>query len=322
MKKVKLDYRHTDKRSRTIATSLKTMFKIETVTILVLVVLAHQIHGIYSQGKREFRLKHRTNARRIECKWGRRSLCHLLLCDFVTQRKNVCVASQARPICWHILQRRSNVQFRITQWTTSQRTISWINRFFRQDERAQQATVQLMWYEWLNCSCNIRSHASVHLSDVQLNLPTEMHSAWLSHCLDRDQFWIGNPVFAPTRRNGTHSCQKRRMQHTHNGRLHQDGCVNGARWLSLPTSAIQSRSSTFQVFHVQQFTTATVIHRGLAADNRMALVWVVVFEKQKEKLNVCFWKVHENAINLHLSHILLDPAFFTNPQSCRLQRWR
>lgn len=57
MKKVKLDYRqHSDdhrgkQRSRPIAAFLKTMFKLENVTILVLIVLAHQIHGIYSQGK-------------------------------------------------------------------------------------------------------------------------------------------------------------------------------------------------------------------------------------------------------------------------------
>lgn len=56
MKKVKLDYRHTDdhrwkQRSRPIAMFLKTMFKLEIITILVIIVLANQIHGIYSQGK-------------------------------------------------------------------------------------------------------------------------------------------------------------------------------------------------------------------------------------------------------------------------------
>lgn len=56
MKKVKLDYRYTDDHrgkqpSRPIAAILKTMFKLENVTILVLLVLAHQIHGISSQGK-------------------------------------------------------------------------------------------------------------------------------------------------------------------------------------------------------------------------------------------------------------------------------
>lgn len=56
MKKVKLDYRYSvdhrgKQRSRSIASFLKTMFKLENITILVLIVLAHQIHGIYSQGK-------------------------------------------------------------------------------------------------------------------------------------------------------------------------------------------------------------------------------------------------------------------------------
>lgn len=58
MKKVKLDYnrQHSDdhrekQRSRPIAAHPNTMFKLENVTILVLIVLAHQIHGIYSQGK-------------------------------------------------------------------------------------------------------------------------------------------------------------------------------------------------------------------------------------------------------------------------------
>lgn len=59
MKKVKLDYRHTDnqrgkQRSRSIATFPPTMFKLENTWILVLIVLAHQIHGIYSQGKAHF----------------------------------------------------------------------------------------------------------------------------------------------------------------------------------------------------------------------------------------------------------------------------
>lgn len=59
MKKVKLDYQYTDyqrgkQRSRSIATYLQTMFKLENIMILVLIVLAHQIHGIYSQGKFEF----------------------------------------------------------------------------------------------------------------------------------------------------------------------------------------------------------------------------------------------------------------------------
>ena len=58
MKKVKLEYnrQHSDdhrgkQRSRPIAALFNTMFKLENVTILVLIVLAHQIHGIYSQGK-------------------------------------------------------------------------------------------------------------------------------------------------------------------------------------------------------------------------------------------------------------------------------
>lgn len=58
MKKVKLDHRYADnhrakQRSRPIAAFLSTMFKLENITILVLIVLAHQIHGIYSQGKKE-----------------------------------------------------------------------------------------------------------------------------------------------------------------------------------------------------------------------------------------------------------------------------
>lgn len=57
MKKVKLDYRHSgDHRwkqlqSRSIIVFLKTMLKLENITFLVLIVLAHQIQGIYSQGK-------------------------------------------------------------------------------------------------------------------------------------------------------------------------------------------------------------------------------------------------------------------------------
>lgn len=57
MKKVKLDYRHcVDHRwkqlqSRSFTVFLKTMLKLENITILVLIVLAHQINGIYSQGK-------------------------------------------------------------------------------------------------------------------------------------------------------------------------------------------------------------------------------------------------------------------------------
>lgn len=59
MKKVKLDYQYMDyqrgkQRSRSIATYLQTMFKLENIMILVLIVLAHQIHGIYSQGKAHF----------------------------------------------------------------------------------------------------------------------------------------------------------------------------------------------------------------------------------------------------------------------------
>lgn len=63
MKKVKLDYRQSD-HSNNINRGMqlqsqqppmigcfKTMLKLENITILVLIVLAHQIHGIHSQGK-------------------------------------------------------------------------------------------------------------------------------------------------------------------------------------------------------------------------------------------------------------------------------
>lgn len=60
IKKVKLDYRHDDHRWKHRATSiasnaaptlLNKLCKIENITILVLLVLAQQINGIYSHGK-------------------------------------------------------------------------------------------------------------------------------------------------------------------------------------------------------------------------------------------------------------------------------
>ena len=68
MKKVKLDHRQSDHRNnnhrgkqqlqqqqptqqRPMIGCFKTMLKLENITILVLIVLAHQIHGIHSQGK-------------------------------------------------------------------------------------------------------------------------------------------------------------------------------------------------------------------------------------------------------------------------------
>lgn len=63
MKKVKLDYRQSDhsnniNRGKQLQSQqppmigcFKTMLKLENITILVLIVLAHQIHGIHSQGK-------------------------------------------------------------------------------------------------------------------------------------------------------------------------------------------------------------------------------------------------------------------------------
>lgn len=67
MEKVKLDYWQSGHRNyknknqrgkqlqsqqhRTLVTYFKTMFKLENITILVLILLAHQIHGIHSQGK-------------------------------------------------------------------------------------------------------------------------------------------------------------------------------------------------------------------------------------------------------------------------------
>lgn len=54
MKKVKLDYRqiyeHRLKR-RSFAIHLNKMFKLENWAILLILVLAHEIQGIYSQGK-------------------------------------------------------------------------------------------------------------------------------------------------------------------------------------------------------------------------------------------------------------------------------
>lgn len=81
MKKVKLDHRYADnhrakQRSRPIAAFLSTMFKLENITILVLIVLAHQIHGIYSQGKKEpFFLFHVKEVLQIECCNKTRSYC-------------------------------------------------------------------------------------------------------------------------------------------------------------------------------------------------------------------------------------------------------
>lgn len=57
MKKVKLDYRqsgHRGRQQRSIIEYFKTMLKLENIMILVLIVLAHQIHGIHSQGKHRF----------------------------------------------------------------------------------------------------------------------------------------------------------------------------------------------------------------------------------------------------------------------------
>lgn len=56
MKKVKLNHRQMDdrrgkQRSHSIATFLQTMLKLENITVLVLIVLVHQIHGINSQSK-------------------------------------------------------------------------------------------------------------------------------------------------------------------------------------------------------------------------------------------------------------------------------
>lgn len=50
MKKVKLCRgKH---RSRSIAAFFNAMFKSENITVLILIVLAHQTHGIYAQGKK------------------------------------------------------------------------------------------------------------------------------------------------------------------------------------------------------------------------------------------------------------------------------
>lgn len=66
MKKVKLDYRqsghrnnnhrgkHLQSQHRSSVKCFKTMLKLENITILVLIVLAHQIHGIHSQGKQRY----------------------------------------------------------------------------------------------------------------------------------------------------------------------------------------------------------------------------------------------------------------------------
>lgn len=63
MKKVKFDDRQSGHRNnnnknrrgnqllRPMIGRFKTMLKLENIMILVLIVLAHQIHGIHSQGK-------------------------------------------------------------------------------------------------------------------------------------------------------------------------------------------------------------------------------------------------------------------------------
>lgn len=61
IKKVKLDYRHDDHRWKhqcntaiTHPESFNKLYKIEIIMVLVLLVLAQQINGIYSHGKSVF----------------------------------------------------------------------------------------------------------------------------------------------------------------------------------------------------------------------------------------------------------------------------
>lgn len=58
MKQIKLDNRQMNSKNSSIrrlyAFNLNKMFKIENWTILLLLVLAHEIQGIYSQGKKNF----------------------------------------------------------------------------------------------------------------------------------------------------------------------------------------------------------------------------------------------------------------------------
>lgn len=58
MKQIKLDYRQIDAKNslkrRLCAFNLNKMFKIENWTILLFLVLAHEIQGTYSQGKKNF----------------------------------------------------------------------------------------------------------------------------------------------------------------------------------------------------------------------------------------------------------------------------
>lgn len=138
MKKVKLDHRYTDnhrgkQRSRSIAAFLSTMIKLENITILVLIVLAHQIHGIHSQGKKPFQYYWPRKCRRqIETvfviKKNNNKLSHFVGLHWKCEMPTFVVwllISQPERICWHILQWaescrfiNSNQHIRITQWTT------------------------------------------------------------------------------------------------------------------------------------------------------------------------------------------------------------